>query len=357
MTLPVKTRLLRAWLVAALAAGCATAVPLVPASVAGTATYRERMALPPEAVFEASIEDAARPDGAAPAPLGATRVTAPRVPIDFAIGIDAGKIQPGHRYVLHSRITLDGQPLFIAETPAPALAPGTAARVEVLLHRAGDDAQAGATRRIQGLYRYVADSPPAFVDCADGRRLAVAREGDNPALQAAYLAARPVPGDALLATVDARVLARHSGEDRQSVRPTLVVDRFVAISTQVHCDSPVGTAPLENTDWTLVALRGKALEPGASQRPPGLVLQSGQRRLAGSGGCNHLAGRYTLQGDRLTLGQAVAARTACPHGMAQEQAYLDALAVVARWRIDNQRLALLDARGSVVAEFETKPAQ
>lgn len=356
MTLSVKTRLLRAWLVAALAAGCATAVPLSPASVSGTATYRERMALPPEAVFEASVEDALRGEGAA-APIGAVRLASPRVPVDFAIGIDAGKLQPRHSYVLHARITLNGKTLFTADAPAPGLASGAAMHIDVMLRRAGDEAQAGAPRRVQGLYRYVADSPPAFVDCADGRRLAVARDGDNAALQAAYLAAQPAPGDALLATVDARVLVHRSGDDRLSTRPTLVVDRFVAISTQAHCDSPVGTAPLENTDWTLVALRGKALEPAASQRPPELVLQSSQRRLAGSGGCNRLAGRYALEGDRLTLGQAASARVACPHGMAQEQAYLDALAAVARWRIDNQRLALLDARGSVLAEFEMRPAQ
>jgi len=354
MTLSVKTRLLRTWLVAALAAGCATAVPLVPAGLAGVATYRERMALPPEAVFEAAVEDTARTDGA---PLGAVRIASPRVPIDFVIGIDASKLQPGHHYLLRARISLDGKALFTSDTAVPTLNAGAPQRIEVLLHRAGDEAQAGASRRVQGLYRYVPDSPPAFVDCADGRRLAVARDGgDNAALQAAYLAARPAPGDALLATVDARVLARRTGDDRLSARPTLVVDRFVAISTQAHCDSPVGTAPLENTDWTLVALRGKALEPGASQHPPELVLQSAQRHVVGTGGCNRLAGRYTLEGDRLTLGQAAAARTACPRGMAQEQAYLSALASVARWRIDNQRLALLDARGSVVAEFETRPA-
>jgi uncharacterized lipoprotein YbaY/heat shock protein HslJ len=338
MTLSVKTRLLRAWLVAALAAGCATAVPLAPAMVAGSATYRERMALPPEAVFEAAVEDASHADAS---PLGAVRIASPRVPVDFAIGIDATRLQHGHRYLLRARITLAGKTLFTSDTAVPLPAEGAPQRVQVMLRRAGDEAQAGAQRRVQGLYRYVADSPPAFVDCADGRRLAVARDGDNAALQAAYLAARPAPGDALL----------------MSTRPTLVVDRFVAISTQAQCDSPVGSAPLENTDWTLVALRGKALMPGASQRPPGLVLRSAQRRVAGSGGCNPLGGRYTLVGDRLSLAQAAADRTACQRGMAQEQAYFAALASVARWRIDNQRLALLDMRGSVVAEFESRPTQ
>jgi heat shock protein HslJ len=166
-----------------------------------------------------------------------------------------------------------------------------------------------------------------------------------------------VPGDALLATVDARVLARHAGDDKAVVHPTLVVDRFVAISTQAHCDSPVGTAPLENTDWTLVSLRGKPVDAGAAQRGPDLLLQSAQRRLAGSGGCNRLSGSYELSGDRLKLGQPASTRAACGRGMEQEHAFVDALGKVARWRIDNQRLALLDEHGSTIAEFEPRAAQ
>lgn len=43
---------------------------------------------------------------------------------------------------------------------------------------------------------------------------------------------------------------------------------------------------------------------------------------------------------------------ACRDGMQQERAFLDTLAVVVRWRVDGQRLALLDERGTVVLQFE-----
>ena len=43
---------------------------------------------------------------------------------------------------------------------------------------------------------------------------------------------------------------------------------------------------------------------------------------------------------------------ACPSGMEQERAFLDMLGVVARWRIDGQRLELIDERADVVARFE-----
>jgi len=42
---------------------------------------------------------------------------------------------------------------------------------------------------------------------------------------------------------------------------------------------------------------------------------------------------------------------ACPQGMEQERAFLDALATVATWRIEGQRLDMLDQRGDVVARF------
>jgi putative lipoprotein len=42
-----------------LAAGCASRAP---AQVKGTANYRERMALPPGAVFEATLEEVSKAD-------------------------------------------------------------------------------------------------------------------------------------------------------------------------------------------------------------------------------------------------------------------------------------------------------
>jgi hypothetical protein len=58
-----------------------------------------------------------------------------------------------------------------------------------------------APQRLQGLYSYMADAG-FFVDCASGRRLPVAQEGDNAALESAYARARSTPGGKLLATVD-----------------------------------------------------------------------------------------------------------------------------------------------------------
>jgi copper homeostasis protein (lipoprotein) len=208
--------------------------------------------------------------------------------------------------------------------------------------------------RMRGQYTYMADAG-WFVDCADGRRLPVAQEGDNAALEAAYSKSRPSPGAAMLATVDARVAMRPA-EDGGRERPALIVERFVAISADARCETPAAPAKLEGTTWKLAALRGRPVEVAERQPEPHLVLLPEQQRIAGSGGCNRIVGGYKLDGDRLTFGRAAATLMACPQGMEQERAFLDTLSSAARWRIDGQRMELLDEAGVVLAQFVAAPA-
>jgi copper homeostasis protein (lipoprotein) len=208
-----------------------------------------------------------------------------------------------------------------------------------------------AVRRLSGHYTYLADAG-TFTDCASGQRMAVAQEGDNVALQRAYLAARPAPAAPMLITVDARVRPPQVPEGGGQARPVLVVERFVAIAAG-PCGTPHASAALQDTYWKLVQLHGQTIADAAErQREAHLVLHTAQQRLAGSGGCNRLAGSYTLDGPLLSFGRTAATRMACAQGMAQEQALLDALAATARWRIDAQRLELLDAQGASLARFE-----
>jgi copper homeostasis protein (lipoprotein) len=207
-----------------------------------------------------------------------------------------------------------------------------------------------AVRRLSGHYTYMADAA-TFTDCANGQRMAVAEEGDNLALQRAYLTARPAPAAPMLITVDARVRPPQVPEGGGQARPVLVVERFVAIAAG-PCGTPYATAALQDTYWKLAQLRGQPVDAVERQREAHLVLHTAQQRLAGSGGCNRLAGSYTLDGQRLSFGPTAATRMACAQGMAQEQAFLDALAATVRWRIDAQRLELFDAQGASLARFE-----
>ena len=332
------------WLAALLLAACATPGP--PVTLSGTATVRERVALAPDALFEATLEDVSRAD--APATVVArTQVSAAAVPIAFTLTVDPARVDPARRYVVRGRITQNGQLMFTSDTAYVVLGAGDARRVDLLLRRAG--AGVGDARRLRGLYRYMADAA-SFFDCASGDQFPVLEDGAGVALQRAYLAARAAPAAPMLATVDARLVMR-SLEDGGAARPVLQVERFVAISPQPQCEAVAAAGtPLENTHWKLVELRGAPLV--AANREPFLILQAEPHRITGSGGCNHITGGYTLAGDRLTFHRTAGTMMACAGGMAQERAFLEALAAVARWRVDGRRLELVDSRATVLLRFE-----
>jgi copper homeostasis protein (lipoprotein) len=206
--------------------------------------------------------------------------------------------------------------------------------------------------RMRGMYSYFADSG-FFAECVTGKRLPVAKEGDNAALEAAYLDVRTTPGAPLLATVDGRIAPRMPMEG-PGPRLTLVVDRFDSVSAEQDCYTPLATASLVNTYWKLVRLGDTAATVGEGQREPHFVLHIDGQRVASSGGCNRLMGSYSVEGDRLTFGPLAGTRLACPEGMEQEHAFHEALGTTATWRITGERLELFDAAGKSLAQFESR---
>ena len=86
--------------------------------------------------------------------------------------------------------------------------------------------------RMRGAYAYMADAG-AFTECLTGKRMPVAQERDNAALEAAYSKSRATPGGALLATVDGRIAMRMPMEG-SGPRPTLIVERFHSRVGQVR---------------------------------------------------------------------------------------------------------------------------
>jgi putative lipoprotein len=87
--------------------------------VKGTATYLERMALPPGAVFEATLEDVFKA-GTKAEVVGSTRIERPgNPPIAFAIPYDPARIDPKGRYAVRARIVADGRLLFTTEEHYP----------------------------------------------------------------------------------------------------------------------------------------------------------------------------------------------------------------------------------------------
>ena len=109
-------------------------------TIQGTAAYRERMAMPNGAVFEAMLEDVSRAD--APALLIAgTRLDSPgNPPIKFSIVYDPARIVADNQYVVRARITQNGKLLFTSDTATPVITRGNPMSVSIVLQRVGSQA-------------------------------------------------------------------------------------------------------------------------------------------------------------------------------------------------------------------------
>lgn len=110
------------------------------ASVSGVVTYRQRIALPPDAVVRVRLEDTSRAD--APAIVLGEQVIEPtgrQVPIPFSIAYDPAGINPNGRYTLRARIeSADGQLLWINMQAIPVITGANPTRdIEVIVEMVG----------------------------------------------------------------------------------------------------------------------------------------------------------------------------------------------------------------------------
>jgi copper homeostasis protein (lipoprotein) len=102
-------------------------------TLTGTATWRERIALPPGSVFEAEIRDIARADAPAPV-LARTEIAEPgQPPVAFAIDYDPAALDPRAIYALRATIRHEGRLLFTSDTILRVLRDGDPSHVQVPL--------------------------------------------------------------------------------------------------------------------------------------------------------------------------------------------------------------------------------
>jgi heat shock protein HslJ/LysM repeat protein len=119
--------------------------------------------------------------------------------------------------------------------------------------------------------------------------------------------------------------------------------------------------PLEGTLWTLVSY-GDPSAPQAVLEGSEITAEfdSAEGTVSGSAGCNSYFGSYEVDGETITFGLLGSTLMAClePEGiMDQEQAYLAALASVATYHIQGDKLEIRDADGALVLQFTAKPTE
>ena len=109
------------------------------ARITGSANYRERIALTPAAVFEATLEDASRADAAAKVIKKVHRKNPGQVPIAFEIPYDARRIDSRRSYVLRASIYEDGRLRFTSTRAYPVLTHGHGSKVMILMRPTSGD--------------------------------------------------------------------------------------------------------------------------------------------------------------------------------------------------------------------------
>ena len=115
------------------------------AVVRGTATYRERIALPPEAVITVTLSDVSLMDAPAKV-LAETTFTAggKQVPFSFELKYDPARIQPQNTYAVRATIQVDEKMSWTTDAMYPVITRESPNQVELLLKRvAAPSAAAG----------------------------------------------------------------------------------------------------------------------------------------------------------------------------------------------------------------------
>jgi len=115
----------------------------------GEVLYRERVALPPNAVLSVQLADVSLADAPA-AVVGKQKIErVGQVPIRFEIRFDPSAIQPNVNYVLEARITVDDQLWFITDA-RHEVDPLTDEAQTILVRKVEGQAQSGGGQTIYG---------------------------------------------------------------------------------------------------------------------------------------------------------------------------------------------------------------
>ncbi|MCB1333467.1 MAG: META domain-containing protein [Roseivivax sp.] len=309
----------------------------------GQALYRERIALPDGAAFQAVLTATS---GSTTTELGrAAADGADGPPYAFAITYDDSALVPGAHYSLRASVLVGGKPVFAADMALglPAEEP-----VSLLMTAVPPAEAAGQQRLIAGMMRYMADAA-LLEDCADGLTYPIAMEGGYLALERAYLAAAPAAGEPLYVLLDGTIAPRPAmeGPDRDSA----VVGAALAVWPGTDCAGQAHPADLAGTEWRIDSLKGQPVTAEEEGRSPQFQLRPDAGAYSATVGCNQIHGTYTAGAEgALTLAPGATTLMACPPPLdALERALAQVLEATRAYAIAGGTLVLRDQDGTAIA--------
>lgn len=122
-----------AWLIGALRMACESQTM---ATVSGTVSYTQRIALPPAATLVVKLEDVSRADAPSTVIAETTIETAgQQVPIPFTLTYDPAQIEARNRYVVRAQIFYGDQLRWTSTTAYPVITQGNPTDVAIELEQ------------------------------------------------------------------------------------------------------------------------------------------------------------------------------------------------------------------------------
>ncbi len=114
---------------------------------------------------------------------------------------------------------------------------------------------------------------------------------------------------------------------------------------------PIPTAPLTNTYWKLMSLKGTEVNiPKGEQGEPHMIFRD-DGKVNGFSGCNRFVGEYTVSGANLLFDAMASTKMACT-GDNHEAALYEVFSQTAGVFLEGKVLKLLNEKGHELARFE-----
>jgi uncharacterized lipoprotein YbaY/heat shock protein HslJ len=318
-------------------------------TVGGKALYTDNLALPKDAKFEVVLEDISVMDMASVI-IGQTTIDpAGQIPIDFTITFDDKDIVLGHRYAVRAKLTRKGHLLYVTDTVNPVFVGKDNNNLNLIMKRIYKIPE---SRMMEGLYKYMADAA-LFKECVTGKYYPVAFEGDNIALEEAYMKESNGSADFLKVELKGKIV-KPQKMDGEGKEDTLLVEKFIRIDGKKDCSEQHSNVPISNNYWKLVLLNGQEVKVGEGQKEAHILLKQG---LNGIGalkivtGCNEVKGNYKVKDLTVKVEFDTPDSENICENEKMEKDFLNALRNVRYWNIKGEKLQLLDERDNVLTEF------
>ncbi len=220
-------------------------IPTNLATLTGSVTYRERMALPENSMVTIVLQDTSKMDVSAETIAEMTIPTqGKQVPIDFSLDYDANKINPQNNYSLSTKITSGENLLWVNANHTPVIThDNPTSDIEIVLNRST-----------------VKTSQPTTIP-------AVPLEGTTFNIVAHNGKLAPTENTYSVTFADGSVQAKFcNGMGGEYTYEDYTVKAPMMISTMMFCESPEGLMDIEQ-------LFGKMLSEGAHVTISGDVLE------------------------------------------------------------------------------------